>query len=256
MKVDISNILILYSIWDAILHIGFDSTELKTDILEGPLIVSRRGSDVKLTCAINYSPPGDPSSSHVLWSRDGKLLNYDNSGRWFVWTEATKLRRKILSRHNHNNVIKEGESSSSSTGRLHDLSEHLNDQSREQDMEQQELDEVEENGLLSHLLIKSIDVDKTGNYSCQLHAPTIDSSSRSEDGSSATTAHVQVHVLNGQTNPAAIRGGNNTLSRLSVVSSSSSQLMTFEKTLFNYSTCHLHHLSLLLVYILQVFAIS
>lgn len=238
---------------NAILNILFDSAELKTDILEGPLIVSRRGSDVKLTCAINYSPPGDPSSSHVLWSRDGKLLNYDNSGRWFVWTESTKLRRKILSKHNHNKVIKEDESSKR---RLHDLSEHLNDQSREQDMEQQEPDEVEENGLLSHLLIKSIDVDKTGNYSCQLHAPTIDSSSRSEDGSSATTAHVQVHVLNGQTNPAAIRGGNNTLSRLSVVSSSSSQLMTFEKTLFNYSTCHLHHLSLLLVYILQVFAIS
>src|SRR5688572_3036940 len=97
-KVDISNILILYSIsFECNIEHSIRLTELKTDILEGPLIVSRRGSDVKLTCAINYSPPGDPSSSHVLWSRGGKLLNYDNSGRWFVWTEATKLRRKIVS---------------------------------------------------------------------------------------------------------------------------------------------------------------
>lgn len=144
-------------------------TELKTIVQEGPLVVSPKGSDVRLTCAINYAPQEESSSSHVLWSRDNKLLNYDTSGRWFVWTERLQ--------------INDSSSSSASSS----LSSSSNSSS------------VFTPSLLSHLLIRTTDSSDSGNYSCQIHAPNIDSSH-------SRPAHVQLHVLNGKENPAAIHG--------------------------------------------------
>ena len=141
------------------------STEVKTIILEGPLVVSPKGSDIRLRCAINYAPQEESSSSHVLWSRDNKLLNYDSSGRWFVWTERLV---------NDSFLQVSSSTVSSSTS-------------------------VSDPILLSHLLIKAADSTDSGNYSCQIHAPTIDSSH-------SRPAHVQLHVLNGKENPAAIHG--------------------------------------------------
>ena len=138
---------------------------------QGPLVVSPKGTDVHLTCAINYSPEAaEESSSHVLWTRDNKLVNYDASGRWFVWTEKLINDSLFASSFTPSSPSVATSSSSSVSS-----------------------------GLLSHLLIKSADSSDSGNYSCQLHAPTIDSSY-------SHPAHVQVHVLNGKENPAAIYG--------------------------------------------------
>jgi hypothetical protein len=52
--------------------------EMVTEILEGPVVLIRRGYDVKLRCLINFVPD-DMSSSYVFWFRDKKMLNYDTS---------------------------------------------------------------------------------------------------------------------------------------------------------------------------------
>jgi hypothetical protein len=144
------------------------------------LVVSPKGSDIRLRCSINYAPQ-EESSSHVFWSRDNKLLNFDESGRWFVWTERL-VNDPLL-----------GVSPSSSASSSSATSKRVSSSSSS----------VSDPILLSHLLIKTGEPSDSGNYSCQIHAPTIDSSH-------SRPAHVQLHVLNGKENPAAIHGSGKT----------------------------------------------
>lgn len=62
--------------------------EMVTEILEGPVVLIRRGYDVKLRCLINFVPD-DMSSSYVFWFRDKKMLNYDTTSRSSVTTTKT-----------------------------------------------------------------------------------------------------------------------------------------------------------------------
>lgn len=62
--------------------------EIVTEILEGPVVLIRRGHDVKLRCLINFVPD-DMSSSYVFWFRDKKMLNYETS-RSSVSTTKTR----------------------------------------------------------------------------------------------------------------------------------------------------------------------
>lgn len=70
-------------------------TEMVTVILEGPVVLIRRGYDMKLRCLINFVPD-DMSSSYVFWFRDQKMLNYDTSRSTVTTTKTVNGSAEVL----------------------------------------------------------------------------------------------------------------------------------------------------------------
>ena len=112
------------------------------------MVLVRDGDDFELECLINFVP-GNWPSSYVFWFRDGKLLNYETSGRLHLATEKAK----------------------------NASSEHV----------------------LSKLKVRTSDQGDSGNYSCQLNAPSVDSAH-------SRPAHVQVLVLDDEEYASASQG--------------------------------------------------
>ena len=70
-------------------------TDIQTEILEGPVVLIRRGYDMKLRCMINFVPD-DMSSSYVFWFRDKKMLNYDTSRSTVATTKTQNGSTEVL----------------------------------------------------------------------------------------------------------------------------------------------------------------
>lgn len=117
----------------AFINILFFITELKTIIYEGSELYLKKGSDINLTCLINYTPEST-SNYMVIWQHNNNIINFDSHGRGVKIFNKEVLTRSFNENISHNQTkAKSGDKSLSST-----------------------------------LLINSAQSSDSGNYSCHL----------------------------------------------------------------------------------------